>query len=442
MRELWRTRTGFILATIGSAVGLGNIWRFAYIAGENGGGVFLLVYLAMVALVGIPLVIAELSIGKRGAADAVSAFESLSPRTLWRHAGWLGVVGAVLIISYYSVIAGWALRYFVAAADGGLWQAAGEGYGGFFAGFIAGTAEPLVWQIVMIAASMVVVAGGVGRGIERANMVLMPLLAVIVIVLAGYALTLPGSGRGVAFLLAPDWQAGLQPRVLLAALGQAFFSIGVGMAIYITYGSYMRQNFPIAGSAATIVGGDTLFAIIAGLAIFPVVFALGADPAAGPQLAFITLPQVFLAMPGGALVGPVFFFLLTAAALTSMVSLLEVPVATAVHRFGFRRRPAVLAIGAAICLLGAPSALSYGALGGITLAGLPILDAIDFGVSNLLMPVTGLAVALFLGWFVLRGTVLDLAEFDNPRLAAAWLFLLRWLVPVMIAIAMAYALFG
>lgn len=442
MHELWRSRTGFILATIGAAVGMGNIWRFAYVAGENGGGVFLVAYLAMVAAVGLPLVIAELALGKRGAADAVTAFEVLAPRSPARHAGWLGVLGATLILSYYSVIAGWALRYFTAAAVGGLWEGAAEGFGGYFQRFIAATGQPLGWQFAMLAATMFVVAGGVRAGIERLNAILMPLLALIVIGLAAYALTLPGAGAGVAFLLAPDWEAGFQPQVLLAALGQAFFSIGVGMAVYITYGSYMRPEFRVPGSAATIVVGDTLFAIVAGLAIFPAVFALGADPAAGPELAFITLPQVFLAMPGGMVIGPIFFFLLSAAALTSMISLLEVPVAVAVHRWRIGRWRAVLLLGGAIFVIGIPSGLSYGVLDAVTVGGLPVLDAADFAVTNLLMPLAGLALALFLGWRVLRPTVLELAEFRSAALGGLWLAALRWLVPLLILLAMAYAVLG
>ncbi len=442
MRELWRNRTGFILATIGAAVGMGNIWRFAYVAGENGGGVFLLVYLVTVAAVGLPLVIAELAVGKRGAADAVSAFGTLVPAGALRHAGWIGVFGAALILGYYSVIAGWALRYFVAAAVGSLWDGAADGFGGYFAQFIASPGAPLGWQIAMLAAAMFVVTGGVRRGIERLNAWLMPLLAVLLLALAGYAMSLPGAGAGVAFLLAPDWQAGLQPRVVLAALGQAFFSIGVGMAVYVTYGSYMGRTIRIPGSALLVVAGDSLFAIVAGLAIFPAVFALGADPAAGPELAFITLPQVFLAMPGGQVVGPLFFFLLSAAALTSMISLLEVPVAVAVHRYRMARWPAALLLGGAIFVAGLPAALSYGVLKGVTVAGLPLLDAEDYLVTNMLMPLSGLALALVLGWRVARGQALAMAEFRSGATAALWRAALRWLVPLLILLAAGWALVG
>jgi NSS family neurotransmitter:Na+ symporter len=440
MREEWGSRSGLILAAIGAAVGLGNIWRFAYVAGENGGGAFLLMYLLIVVMLGVPLVVAELAIGKRGAADAVTAFEVLAPRSTWRHTGWLGVAGAGLILSYYSVIAGWALRYFAAAATGELWEAAVGGFGDSFRQFIADPLAPLGWQIAMMLAAMAVVTGGVGRGIERANMWLMPLLAAMVVLLAIVALSLPGSARGVAFLFTPDWAAMLRPSVILAALGQAFFSIGVGMAVYVTYGSYMRREHSVPLSAAAIVAGDTVFAIIAGLAIFPAVFAMGGDPAAGPELAFITLPQIFLAMPGGRLIGPVFFFLLSAAALTSMVSLLEVPVAIAMNRFRIHRRRAVVLIGGVILLAGLPAALSYGVLDRTTLLGAPILDATDRLVSNFLLPIAGLAVAVFFGWVVPRKVGVTLAELKEGPIWQTLLWMLRYPAPALILGLMVYPL--
>jgi NSS family neurotransmitter:Na+ symporter len=421
-----------MLAGIGSAVGLGNIWRFAYVAGENGGGGFLLVYLAIVGALGVPLVVAEFAIGKRGGADAATAFEALAPGSAWRRVGWIGVVGATLILSYYAVIAGWALRYFALATTGALWEVPAGGHAANFRAFIAAPLAPALWQAAMMSAAMLVVAGGVARGIERANRWLMPLLALIVLLLAAHALTLPGSARGVAFLLDPDWSAVLRPGVILAALGQAFFSIGVGMAVYVTYGAYMRQEHQVVRAAIVIVAADTLFAVIAGLAIFPAVFAMGGDPAAGPELAFITLPQIFLAMPAGRLIGAVFFFLLSAAALTSMISLLEVPVAAVMHRWRIPRTAAVALTGGAICLAGLPAALGYGLLAGVTVLGAPMLEAMDRLVSNLLLPLGGLAVAVFFGWVLPRALALGLAELgDGPR-GRALLWLLRYPAPLLI----------
>ncbi|WP_027285650.1 sodium-dependent transporter [Rubritepida flocculans] len=431
MREQWGSQAGFILAAVGSAVGLGNIWRFAYAAGENGGGAFLLVYLFVVLTLGVPLVVAEIAIGKHGRADGVTAFERLAPDSAWRRVGWLGVAGSALILAYYSVIAGWALRYFFAAARGTLWDRPPGGFAEGFSAFIAHPIEPLGWHAAMMALSMAVVVAGVARGIERACLWLMPMLALIVVALAGFALTLPGSSGGVAFLFGPTWSALLDPRVILAAMGQAFFSIGLGMAVYITYGGYLRPEQRIPGPAAAIVACDTTFAIIAGLAIFPAVFAFGGNPAAGAELAFITLPDIFLAMPGGRAVAIAFFFLLSAAALTSMISLIEVPVAALMQRAGLRRRVAVLAVGGAALLGGVPPALGYGPLAWLNVTGRPLLEEVDHVVSNLILPLAGFGLALFFGWVLPAGTALELAGIRGVA-GALLLCAIRYLAPAFI----------
>ncbi|MGF1630967.1 MAG: sodium-dependent transporter [Kiloniellaceae bacterium] len=435
-RETWASGRGFVLATIGAAVGLGNIWRFSYVAGENGGGAFLVVYLISVALVGAPIVIAELALGRRSEGDAVAAYERTSATSRWRLAGWLAVGGSFLILSYYSVIAGWALKYFLGALTGELWDAAAGGYGGYFTRFIGNPGEAVGWQMAMLAATMFVVAGGVQRGIEAVNRILMPLLALFVVALAGYAATLPGAVAGWRFLFLPDWSVLLRGEVLVAALGQAFFSIGLGMAVFITYGSYMKQSTQLPRSAAAIVVGDTLFAIVAGLAIFPAVFAFGMDPQAGPQLAFITLPQIFLAMPGGTIVGIVFFGLLVSAAMTSMIALLEVPVATVVHRTRLRRWSAVTAVGTGVFLVGLPSALSYGLLAEVQIAGRSILDFVDQSVSNYLLPLAGILVCVYVGWCWRRDEALAASGIAGAALRAVWLWLLRIVAPAMILVVL------
>ena len=431
-REQWTSGRGFVLATIGSAVGLGNIWRFSYVAGENGGGAFLLVYVVGVIFLGAPIVIAEMALGRRAAGDAFAAFTNTTPGSRWRYAGWVGVAGSFLILSYYSVIAGWALKYFVGGLTGKLWHAATEGYGGYFSDFISNPGEPVAWQMAMIAATMLVVAGGVQRGIELINRVLMPLLALFVVGLAVYAATLPGAGAGWRFLLVPDWSVLLHGEVIVAALGQAFFSLGIGMAVYITYASYMTRETKIPRSAAAIIAGDTLFAIIAGLAIFPAVFAFGMDPEAGPQLAFITLPQVFLAMPGGTIIGTMFFALLVAAALTSMASLLEVPVASVIQRTRLTRWGATTAVGAAVFVVGIPSALSFGLLSGIQISGHGLLDFIDQTVSNYVLPLAGILVCVYVGWRWGRKEAIPAADLAGTRMGPIWLWLLRVVAPVLI----------
>ena len=440
MREQWGSSAGFVVATIGAAVGLGNIWRFAYVTGENGGAAFLLIYLGFVAVIGLPLMIAELALGRRAGADAVGAFERGEEHSPWRHAGWLGVLAAGLILSYYAVIAGWALRYVFGAATGGLWQANAEGFAADFESFIGHYLEPALWQAAMLAAAGIVVSAGIRGGIERLNRWLMPLLAVIVVLLAAFAITLPGGSRGVAFILAPDWGAFSRPAVYLNALGQAFFSLGLGMAVFITYGSYLGRGTSIPRAAVAVAVGDTAFAIVAGLAIFPAVFAFGGDPAAGPRLAFITLPQVFMQMPGGGAVGLVFFLLLSAAALTSMMSLLEVPVSVLVERTSVSRRAAVVFVTVAVFLAGLPAALGYGVLAHWTLGGLPILDLVDQTTSNVLLPLCGLAVAIFVGWRIAPATVLADADLATSRLGRIWLWLLRMVVPATILVILVRSL--
>lgn len=432
-REQWSSQAGFVLATIGSAVGLGNIWRFSYVAGENGGGAFLLLYLFYVFIIGLPLMIAELTLGRRAQSDAIAAFEVSKHDSWWRFAGVFAGAGAILILSYYSVISGWALKYFAGASLGMLWEQAGDGYGRYFQTFISHTGEPIICQAAMLLATVVVVAGGVRKGIETLNRWLMPLLALIVIGLAGFALTLTGAGGGVRFLFSPDWSAISRAEVHAAALGQAFFSLGIGMAVFLTYASYMPRNFRLPRSAVAIASGDAGFAIIAGLAIFPAVFSFGIDPTSGAELAFITLPQMFLQMPGGAIVGAAFFFLLSAAALTSMVSLLEVPVAMAVQRLTIGRRWATTVLGILVLVLGLPSAMSFGLLADIQIGRHGILDATDAFVSNYLLPIGGMLVALAVGWRLSVSEAIAESELLPRWLGLSWLWLLRLFVPLTLA---------
>jgi neurotransmitter:Na+ symporter, NSS family len=337
------------------------------------------------------------------------------------------------------VIAGWVLKYLAGALLGPLWRAAGEGHGVYFERFIALPLEPILWQLAMMAAAVVIVGAGVRGGIERANRVLMPVLALIVTGLAGYSVSLPGAAEGVRFLLMPDWSALLDPAVYLAALGQAFFSIGIGMAIFITYGSYLAPGQAIPAGAAAIALGDTLVALLAGLAIFPAVFAFGLDPAAGPQLAFVTLPQIFLAMPFGRLVGVLFFILLAAAALTSMISLLEASVALAIRALGLGRWRATALLGGIIFLAGIPAAAGFGPLAGLRWAGRGILDSMDFVVSNLMLPLGGLLTALFVGWRCSGRDALSAADLRDSRFGPPWLWLVR-LAPALILVILLRAL--
>lgn len=431
-REHWGTRLGFICAAIGSAVGLGNIWRFPYVAGENGGAAFIVVYLLCILFCGLPIMIAELTIGRKAQSDAVGSFETLAPGKSWIFGGILGVLVGFFILSFYSVVAGWALKYFAAAVSGSLWEVDKAGFGKFFGGYIAQSWEPIFWQGAMMAATIYIVAGGVKNGLERWNRILIPTLAILVIILAAYSLTLDGAAKGVAFLFTPDWSKLADPNVYLTALGQAFFSLSIGMAVFITYGSYLSETTRLPVVAAATAAGDTIFAIIAGLAIFPAVFAFGLDPAAGAGLSFITLPGLFQVMPGGTVVGPLFFLLLVFAAVTSMASLLEVPVAFFMRVLNVPRCKMAIITGLVIFVIGIPSSLGFGVLGHVKWGDKTILDVLDFLMVNLALPIGGMVIALFVGWTWQRNSVLTDTDFAEGVLGIAWLWLLRVVAPVMV----------
>lgn len=442
MREQWNTRAGFVLATIGSAAGLGNIWRFSYVAGENGGAAFLLIYIACVAILGVPLMLGEFCIGRRAQSDAVVAFHRGRSARSWAGAGWLMATVSFVVLSYYAVVAGWAYKYFFDYLVGDAHRTASGTVTDYFGDFVADPIEPLLWQLLVVALTATVVAAGVKRGIEMVNTILMPVLGVMVIALAAYALSLDGARAGLAFLFNPDWTALSQPNVYLAALGQAFFSLGIGAGALLTYGSYTTADQKLVPAAVTVASGDTLFAIIAGIAIFPAVFAFGLDPAHGPALAFVTLPEVFNLFPGGRVFAITFFLLLGLAALTSAVSILEVPCAVLMHRLQWSRRRTALVIGVAAFAAGVPSALGFGVWREIGLFGMGILQTIDTIASSILLPVGGLLIALFVGWNWSGEEALRVAGISDGRYGRAWLFLLRFIAPCLIALILLGFLFG
>ncbi|WP_088102705.1 sodium-dependent transporter [Halalkalibacter urbisdiaboli] len=433
-REQWASRLGFILAAMGSAVGLGNVWRFSYVTGENGGAAFLLIYLACIILIGIPIVMAEFTIGRKAQSDAVGSFEKLAPGKPWKAAGLMGVAAAFMILSFYGVIAGWIVYYFINYLTGNLWTAPAEGYEGFFVDFITNPWHPLLWQFIFMALTIAIVYVGVKKGIERANKILMPLLGILLVVLSIYSLTLGGASEGLAFLFTPDWSALGDPSIYIAALGQAFFSLSLGMGALITYGGYLSQKEHLPGAAYSVAGLDTLFAIVAGVMIFPAVFAFGIEPDAGPGLVFMIMPDVFDSIGfGGGLFGLAFFFLLAAAALTSAVSLLEVAVAYFIRKFSWSRKKAAFIIGGIIFLIGIPSSLGNGILGNVTIIGdRGILDSMDYVASNIFLPLGGLIIAVFMGWGWKKADALRDSDFGDTVLGNLWLFLLRFLAPIAI----------
>jgi len=433
--EQWGSRLGFILAAMGSAVGLGNIWRFSYVVGENGGAAFLLIYVLCVAFIGLPIVMAEFMIGRRAQSDAVTSFQKIAPGKPWQAAGFMGLASAFIILSFYGVVAGWTLKYFFSYLTGGIALVGAETYTDHFVNFITHPSAPLVWQSLFMAATIAIVLGGVKKGIEVANKILMPTLAVLVIGMAAYSLSLGGGREALNYLFKPDWSVLSEPSVYLAALGQAFFSLSLGMGALITYGSYLSKKEKLPGAALSVTVLDTLFAITAGLVIFPAVFAFGANPGDGVGLVFFTLPGIFARMAGGTIVGTLFFFLLAMAALTSAVSLLEVPTAYFVTRFNWDRKKTAVILGIIIFAIGIPSSLGQGTLSHVRLiGGRDILDSMDFIASNILLPLGGLIIALFVGWGWKRADAFGESDLGHSTRGKTWLFLLRYVAPIAIGL--------
>ncbi len=430
-REQWRSQTSFVMATIGAAVGLGNIWRFSYVAGENGGATFLVVYLGAILLIGLPLALAEAAIGRHSQYDAVASYRVIARERIWIGAGALGVIGSYLIMCFYLVIAGWALKYFFGAVSGILWRLAARQYGHYFDAFVASPWEPVAWQLAMVILVVAVVARGVRGGIERMARAVTPVLAVIVAGLAIYGVAHQGAGRGLSFLFAPDWTRLLGADLYLAALGQAFFSLSLGMGLYVTYGSYLGREHRLPRAVAAVAAGDTLMSIVAGMAVFPAVFAFGLDPASGPSLVFVTLPQVFLEMPAGRAFGALFFFLLAAAALSASISGIEIPTAYAMRRLSWSRQRSAIVVGATVFVGGVPASLGFGLWADVQWEHRGILESMDYIVSNVILPLGGMLTALFVGWRWAKPALRE-TSLEGTIMGVAWIWSLRAVVPLVI----------
>lgn len=405
-RPVWSSYGGFLLAAIGSAVGLGNIWRFPYLAGQNGGGAFVLVYLACIVVVALPVLIAELLLGRRGAGSPIHAVAAVvtesgaAPR--WRVLGWLGTVAGVLVLSYYSVIAGWAMAYVPKLASGTFHGVQREAAAAAFAAFTGNAGAQVFWHTVFMATTGAIVARGLQRGLEEAAKWMMLTLLVALVVLVSYALWVGDAGAAMAFLFNLDFSK-LTAQGVVIALGHAFFSVGIGMGSMMVYGSYLPKSVALLPTSGIIVAADTAVAILAGMAIFPIVFAFGLEPAAGPGLIFETLPIAFGQVPGGAAFGALFFLLLVCAALTSSIALLEPVTAYCMERYGWSRRKAAAACAAAVWLLGLGTALSFNVWNTVTLGGKTFFDHIDFLTANVLLPLSALGIAVLTGWSLARG---------------------------------------
>lgn len=417
---------GFILAAIGSSVGLGNMWKFPYITGEHGGAAFFLLFIVCLIVIGLPVLLAELAIGRAGRGSAATSFVKAGGPKAFGHLGLLQVIAPFLILTFYVIVAGWTLHYAVMSFSGNLYN--NTDFGGQFTAFTEGY-MPIIWQIVAIAITGWVVAKGISGGIEKFNKVLIPGLIILLIVLMIRAVTLPGAGEGVSFFLNPDFSK-LSPEAALVALGHAFFSLSLGMGILLTYGAYVDKRQSLGPATLAIGAGDLIYAFIAGLIIFPTTASFGIEPNAGPSLVFIALPAAFSAMPLGSFFGGLFFILLAIAALTSSVSLLEVPTSYVMDRWNWGRTKAVVVIGALVMLVGLPSALSFGIVPGLTdIGGKNFFDWLDFVTSNILLPLGGLITTIFAGYFWKRAA-------DAAGLKAGWfrvwLFMLRYIAPVLV----------
>lgn len=442
-RGNWGSKIGFVVAAAGSAIGLGNIWRFPYVAGENGGAAFVLIYIFFVVLIGLPVMIAELSIGRNTEKNPVGAFKKLFPNSLWKIIGGIGVATGIGILSFYGVIAGYTVGYFIKIILGDFSSiVTGEQSAEIFKAFTANPYLSVGLLLIFIVLTVLVVMGGVSAGIERWSKILMPILFFLLIVLAVRSVTLEGAGAGLSFYLKPDLSK-VTWTTLARALGQALFSLSLGMGTMITYGSYISKKDNLVSSAGFVVFFDSLIAILAGLVMFPAIFAMGMDPAGGPGLVFVVLPSIFAKMPGGMIFGAGIFLLLSVAALTSTISLLEVPVAYLVDEHKWPRRKAVVIMGALTFIIGIPSALALGAnsfFSSFISENFGFLDFMNALFGNYSLSIGAFFIAVFAGYKWGVKAITDEIKKDGNifYFQRIWAFLIRFICPIAIFAILAY----
>lgn len=433
-RSSFSGKLGFVLAAAGSAVGLGNIWRFPYLAAQYGGGTFLLIYLILAVTFGFSLMIAEVAIGRKTGLSAIGAFKALDSRF-----GFLGVLAAlvpIIIFPYYSVIGGWVVKYFTVFLTGGAHAAAGDDY---FTGFVGGTFEPLGWFLIFLGVTAVIVLLGVEKGIEKVSKFMMPVLVVLAVGISIYCLMMDGAMEGLAYYVQPH-MADVSVKTVLSAMGQLFYSMSLAMGIMVTYGSYMRKDTNLESSVRQIEIFDTAIAFLAGLMIIPAVFVFsGGDPKmlqSGPSLMFVILPKVFDTMHFGNAVGAAFFLLVIFAALTSSISLMETIVSIFQDKFHWRRRNTCIFVAVLALVMGIPSSLGFGTLSFITWAGMTILDIMDFVSNSVMMPIVAFFTCVFVGFFVKPKTITDEVKVTDGRFVGEKLFIvmIKWITPVFLVL--------
>ncbi|MFP4266362.1 MAG: sodium-dependent transporter [Spirochaetaceae bacterium] len=434
-RGNFTSNIGFVLASAGSAVGLGNLWRFPYMTGTSGGGAFVLVYLLIMVIVGVSLLLVEFSVGRSGKANAVDSYRKISPKMVW--VGYLGFFSAFIFLSYFSVVGGWTIYYAINSFTG-LIQLAPDEMGGFFGNFIGHPVIPLIFHVLFMGATVYIIASGIEHGIEKWSKILMPALLVMMLILVVRALTLPGAIAGVGWYLKPDFSQ-ITLGTVVAALGQVFFSLSVGMSGMVTYASYLKRKDNLPKTALQVTLTDTILALVAGFMIFPAIFAFGMEPGQGVGLLFITLPAIFSQMPLGALFSFIFFALVFVAALTSSISILEMPVAYIIEKKNMARPKAAILVGGISFVLGIAVSLSFGIWGGFTVFGQNIFGLFDYFGSNISLPLGALGGSIAVGWFWNKKGATDEITNDGELpevrgVANTWFFLVRYIIPVFIFI--------
>ena len=438
----WSSRLTFVMAATGAAVGLGNIWKFPYLTGVHGGSAFVLAYMLCVAFLGIPMMMAEVMLGRRGRQTPVNTMRTLAEETNagqgWQLIGWAGTLAGMLILSYYSVIGGWTIGYIVHAAAGDFSGLSGDGASSLFGDFVGSPLIQVGWHTAFMFITMFIVARGVQSGLEKAVTYLMPALLVLLLVLVGYAMTTGYFMKGLAFLFTPDFTH-FSRSSMLTAMGQAFFSMSLGMGTIMVYGSYLPKDVSITGTSVAVALSDTMVALIAGMAIFPIVFANALTPGAGPSLIFETIPVAFGHMAGGTLFGTLFFILLLIAAWTSSISLIEPAVTMMIEKFNMTRRTAAVWTGLFTWLLGLGTAFSFNVWADVKVLGLTFFEQIDFLTSNLMLPIGAIGMAVFAGWVMSKHMSREELAMKSPISYFIWLALIRVVAPIAVSIVLLHA---
>ncbi len=438
-RSSFSGKLGFVLATAGSAVGLGNIWRFPYLAAQHGGGIFLLVYIILALTFGFALMCAEIAIGRKTGVSAIGAYKKLDKR--FAFTGIIASLVPIIILPYYSVIGGWIIKYLSVFITGGMSEAAKDG---FFDSFISAPTEPIGWFLIYLALTALVVLFGVEKGIEKVSKIMMPVLVVLTVFIAVYSLFMPGAIDGLLYYITPDFSK-FSGTTVLAAMGQLFYSMSLAMGIMITYGSYMKKDVNLESSVKQIELFDTGIAFFAGLMIIPAVFSFsGGDESAlgkGPGLMFVTLPKVFESMHGGSIIGTVFFILVLFAALTSSISLMETVVSIFMDKFGWSRKATCIGVFVGCVALGLPSCLGYGVLSDVTVFGMAFLDFFDFISNSVLMPIVALVTCILVGYVIKpKALIEEIEQGGKFKRKTLFTIVIKYLAPVCIVAILIFSI--